>query len=107
MCLLYLCRQQHSHWYMLMVCPTHATATRSMMARHMLVICVTLVIITASTSMTITEINAVFLALDLAANTRSEANRFRAKMVDVLLDMEMRGLMSNRLSVSPTSEPRK
>jgi len=59
--------------------------------------------------MTVTEINAVFTALDLASNTRAERERFRAKMVDVLYDLLMCGLIADdrRLRVSPAPEPRK
>ncbi len=48
--------------------------------------------------MTITEINAVFAAIDMAANTRAERERFRTWMVNALYELEMRGLMSHRVS---------
>ncbi len=57
--------------------------------------------------MTITEINAVFAAIDLASNTRAENARFRAKMVDVLYELEFRGLMSHdtiRETTSPEAQ---
>ncbi len=44
--------------------------------------------------MTITEIDAVFAAIDIASKTAAESARFRAAMVAVLYDLLMTGGLS-------------